>query len=259
MNPDAVRRSASLLLEARRTRRWLDALPEICRPSNLDEAYAIQALVFSELGHHVAAWKVGAGSPEAEPACAAIAKGTLYQDGVTLPADTFNLIGAEAEIAYRLGRDLPPRASPYSLEEVRSAIASVHPLIELSDTRFLTWASQNRPSHVADQLNHGALILGAHSVALDDVDPFKQEATMSIDGEVRAKTVGGNPAGDPLRLLHWLANVGARNSGGLRADCIVTTGSLTGVIFVKPPVALFAELPGLGSVRITINPPGGRV
>ena len=65
---------------------------------------------------------------------------------------------------------------------------------------------------------------------------------MNVNGEVRADTIGENPAGDPMRLLLWLANEGARSADGLRAGCVVTTGSLTGVIVVLPPVNVRAEL-----------------
>jgi len=253
MTPDNLRRAASLFLEARRTRRWLAALPEDCRPVDMTDAYAIQRLVFANLGGVAAAWKVGAGAPDAMPACAAIAESTLCGDGAVLPADMFNMVGAEAEIGYRLGRDLPPRGEPYSLEEVKAAVASVHPVIEISDTRFVAWASQNRPSHVADQLNHGALAVGPTSAQLTDIDPLQQRAIMNVNGEVRANTTGGNPAGDPLRLLLWLANDGAHSMGGLGAGCVVTTGSLTGVIFATPPVNLRADLPGLGTVRMSIE------
>jgi 2-keto-4-pentenoate hydratase len=253
MTPNNLRRAAALLLEARRTRRWLVALPEDCRPADMNDAYAIQRLVFADLGGGAAAWKVGAGSPDATPASAAIADSTLYGDGAVLPADMFNLVGAEAEIAYRLGRDLPPRRRAYSLEEVKAAIASAHPVIEISDTRFVAWASQNRPSHVADQLNHGALAVGATSAHLADIDPLRQRAIMNVNGEVRANTTGGNPAGDPLRLLLWLANNSAHSMRGLSAGCVVTTGSLTGVIFATPPVDLRADLPGLGTVRISVE------
>jgi 2-keto-4-pentenoate hydratase len=165
----------------------------------------------------------------------------------------FNLVGAEAEIAYRLGRDLPLRSEPYSLEEVKASIESVRPTMEISDTRFMAWASQDRPSHLADQLNHGALIVGADSARLTDVDASQQRAIMKVNGEIRADRVGGNPAGDPLRLLVWLANSGSRGAGGLRAGEVVTTGSLIGVIFVTAPVVLVAELPGLGAVHATIG------
>ena len=164
-----------------------------------------------------------------------------------------NFVGAEAEIAYRLGLDLPPRSKHYSLDEVRAAIEWAHPVIEISDTRFVSWASQNWPSHVADQLNHGALAVGADSVRLADVDPPRQRAIMKVNGEVRADAVGGNPAGDPLRLLMWLANGGAESAGGLSAGSVITTGSLTGITFVSPPVNLEADLPGLGTVRLTVE------
>jgi 2-keto-4-pentenoate hydratase len=253
MTPDRLRQAADLLLEVRHTRRWLAALPEECRPADIAEAYAIQRLVFAELGRVAAAWKVGAGSPEATPACAAIAESTLYGDGDVLPSSMFNLVGAEAEITYRLGRDLPPCSKDYSLDEVKAAIESVHPVIEISDTRFVAWASQNRPSHIADQLNHGALAVGATSARLAAIDPARQRAIMKVNGEVRADVIGGNPAGDPLRLLLWLANDGAHSAGGLSAGSVITTGSLTGVIFVNPPVDLQADLPGLGTVCITVE------
>ena len=142
--------------------------------------------------------KWSATTPEATPACAAIAGSTLFGNGAVLSSRLFNLIGVEAEIGYCLGRDLPPRPEDYSLDEVRSAIESVHPVIELSDTRFVAWASQDRPSHVADQLNHGALAVGAGST--ESRDPFAQRAIMTVNGDVRADTIGGNPAGDLSRL-----------------------------------------------------------
>jgi 2-keto-4-pentenoate hydratase len=253
VTPDNLRQAAALLLEARHTRRWLAALPQECRPTDIAEAYAIQHLIFAKLGPLAAAWKVGAGSPEATPACAAIGNSTLFGDGAVTPSNMFNLVGAEAEIAYRLGRDLPPRSKDYSLDEVRAAVESTHPVIEISDTRFIAWASQNRPSHVADQLNHGALAVGATSTRLADVDPSRQRAILKVNGEVRADAVGGNPAGDPLRLLLWLANSGSQSAGGLSAGSVITTGSLTGITFVNPPVNLEADLPGLGTVRISVE------
>jgi 2-keto-4-pentenoate hydratase len=253
VTPDNLRQAAALLLEARHTGRWLAALPEECRPADIAEAYAIQRLVFAKLGPVASAWKVGAGSPEATPACAAIGNSTLFGDGAVMPSNMFNLVGAEAEIAYRLGQDLPPRSKDYSLDEVKAAIESAHPVIEISDTRFIVWASQNRPSHVADQLNHGALAVGATSTRLADVDPSRQRAILKLNGEVRADAVGGNPAGDPLRLLLWLANSGSQSAGGLSAGSVITTGSLTGITFVNPPVNLEADLPGLGTVRISVE------
>jgi 2-keto-4-pentenoate hydratase len=252
MTPIDHRLAASTLLEARRTRNWLASLPENCRPKDMDDAYAIQNLALAKLGA-VVAWKVGAGGPEAQPACAAIAQTSLFESGAHLPVDMFHLVGVEAEIAYRFAADLPPRREAYSREEVLAAIGSIHPAIEISDTRFVAWASQDRPSHVADQLNHGALVIGAGSKDWRRIDPHRQSAVLKINGAVSADVIGGNPAGDPLRLLYWLANDGSRALGGLRAGAVVTTGSVTGVKFVELPVVAQADLPGIGSVSVAIG------
>jgi 2-keto-4-pentenoate hydratase len=252
MSPSESERAAALLLEARANRRWLSALPEACRPRDVGEAYEIQQRVVSRLGGPILAWKVGAGSPTAEPSCAAITEKTLFQSGASLPRAMFNIVGLEAEIAFRFGRDLPAGCY-YSKEDVLAAIESVHPAIEISDTRFTEWASQDRPSHVADQLNHGALIVGEGHRDWTRIDPSKQRASIAVGQETVADATGKNPAGDLLRLLHWLANQGAVAAGGVKAGAVVTTGSLTGVSFAKPPVNAVAELPGLGTVSVSVT------
>ncbi|HTO67642.1 MAG TPA: fumarylacetoacetate hydrolase family protein [Bradyrhizobium sp.] len=251
MSPRESERAAALLLEARANRRWLSSLPDACRPRDVGEAYEIQQRVASRLGGPIRAWKVGAGSPTAEPAYAAITDRTLFESGVTLPRAMFNIVGLEAEIAFRFGQNLPAGRS-YTKEEVLAAIESVHPAIEISDTRFTEWASQDRASHVADQLNHGALIIGAGDRNWRRIDPAKQRARIAVGKDTVADATGKNPAGDLFRLLHWLVNQGAAAEGGIKVGAIVTTGSLTGVSFVKPPVYAIADLPGLGAVHVSV-------
>jgi 2-keto-4-pentenoate hydratase len=252
MSPADREACSHLLFGARRDHRWLPALPEALRPLDMADAYAIQNLVLDKWGP-VAAWKVGAGSPEAPPACAAIAGLTLFDSGAELDAGSFNVIGIEAEIAYRFDRDLPARQTIYTPDEVMAAVGSVHPAIEISDTRFAVWASQDRLSQIADQLNHGALMVGAGRRDWQVIDPPRQRATVAVNGVPRANVVGGNPSKDLRRLLVWLANEGARARGGIRAGTVVTTGSMTGVLFVESPAAIAVELPGLGTVAVSIG------
>ena len=42
--------------------------------------------------------------------------------------------GVEAEIAFLIGKDLPPRPSPYTRDELVGSIASCHPAIELLES-----------------------------------------------------------------------------------------------------------------------------
>lgn len=239
------------LLAARRGGQRPDALPEGARPKDWAEAYAIQDAVQRQLGP-VAAWKVGAPSPDAEPGRSAIAAATLHTGPVRLPASAFNVIGMEAELAYRFATPLPPRDEPYTEEEVAAAIASIHPAIEIIDTRFAAWGAVDKLSAAADQMSHGALIVGP---ALEDwrrVRPVEQPVSLRIDGREPFETVGGNSAGDPMRMLVWMANTGARSLGGLRAGTIVTTGSTSGTIFVGAATRTVAEFPGIGYVEVEV-------
>lgn len=252
MTTAVVRDAVEALIAARKSRQTLDALPAAARPTTLEEAYAIQCEVARRLGP-VTAWKVGAPGPDAEPSCAPINTATVFLGVDSLPADMFHVVGIEAEIVYRLACDLPLRDEPWTREEVLAAVDSVHPAFEICDTRFTTFGSQDALSHLADQANHGALIVGNAAANWRSLDPVRQPITLHIDGQRAADVVGGNSAGDPVRLLVWLANVGARPFGGLHAGDCVTTGSCTGTIFIQPGRHCAATYPGLGAIELTIR------
>ncbi|UHC18130.1 2-keto-4-pentenoate hydratase [Methylobacterium currus] len=243
--------AAAALLGARRSGTRLDALPEGARPGSEAEAYAVQDAVARALGP-VAGWKVGAPSATATPARAALHADTIFETE-RLPASLFHVIGAEAEIAYRFGRDLPPEAGPYDRDAVLAAVATLHPAIEIADTRFATFGAVDAHSQRADQQNHGVLVLGPGLIEWRGLDPVTQRVRLTLDGQIRHDKVGGNSAVDPVRLLVWLANEGARSLGGIKAGQVVTTGSCTGTDFVTAPTRMTADFPGLGSVTLAIE------
>src|SRR3989344_1322436 len=117
--------SAAVITMARQGRapRPLD-LPAALRPRDAAEAYAVQDAVVRERGE-IVGWKVGAASPQAQPARAALTRDPM---------------GVEAELVYELGADLPARATPYSAAEVLAAMVSARAAIEVCDTRFAAWA-----------------------------------------------------------------------------------------------------------------------
>ncbi|TGD97346.1 2-keto-4-pentenoate hydratase [Methylobacterium nonmethylotrophicum] len=253
--PLDIEAAAAALLDARRTGSRLAALPEGARPETEPEAYAVQDAVARVLGP-VAGWKVGAPSATAAPARAALHAETIFASEAgtcTLPASLFHVIGAEAEIAYRFGRDLPPEAGPYDRDAVLAAVAAMHPAIEIADTRFATFGAVDAHSQRADQQNHGVLVLGPGLAEWRGLDPVAQPVRLTIDGTVLHDKTGGNSAVDPVRLLVWLANEGARSLGGIKAGQVVTTGSCTGTDFVTAPTRMVAEFPGLGSVALAIG------
>lgn len=248
MVDDRASRAAALLLAARNSGKGVAELPADCRPQSEAEAYAIQDAVARGVGA-IKGWKTGAPGPEAAASYAPVF--TVIAEPARFPAATQRLFGIEAEVAFRFASDLPKRDKPYTRDEVVAAIASMHPAIELVDTRFADFAKIDAMSKLADNQSNGALIHGPavpgwQSLGLDLGRP---PISITFDGKVAAETTG-NSGGDPLRLLTALANHCTARTGGLRSGDMITTGSITGVAFAKPGAVVVGDFGKLGTVRL---------
>ncbi|GBR03525.1 2-keto-4-pentenoate hydratase [Asaia siamensis] len=255
--PDAL--LASMLLEARRTNKPLQTVPETIVPINPKAAYAVQdvvALALSESGKgEIVGWKVGAATPTALPSCAPLHRATVFESGQDLSPSFCRFHGVEAEIAYSFRSDLSARAEPWTKEEVADAIGAIHGAIELLDTRFVTPNSQHNLSHLADQGSHGVLVVGRGVTSWRDFSPTTLPMTMLVNGEKRYDQQGGNKAGDPLRLLTWLANHAIERGRPLRAGDVVTTGSTMGTLFLDDPAEICVSFEGLFPVEARLGAP----
>lgn len=251
-----VETAARALLEVRRAGRLLAAPPFGLR--DVAEAYAIQNAVAASLGG-IAAWKVGAKGPSETPTCAPVLAGLLHRSPVALPATQFGMIGIEAELAFRLGRDLPAETRNLSLAEISGAVATVHPAIEVVDTRIGDWRQAEKLWLLADNQMNAGLVYGDGVAVRPDLALERQPVALWHDGKIVAEAQGGNPAGDPWRVLAWLVNHCRRERGGLKAGMVITTGSCTGMIFVKPGAVMRAAFPGIGEVEIDFPPRPARL
>ncbi|MGH7225558.1 MAG: 2-keto-4-pentenoate hydratase [Gemmataceae bacterium] len=229
--------AANALMNARRTGNMLSGLPQSLQPSTLEEAYAIQdriAAVFAEDGKlQPGGWKVGAPTLEATPVFGPMPAAWIASSGSLLAGDRWRYRGLEAEIAFLVGRDLPPRLSgtssqPYTRDEVLAAMASCHPAIEVLETAFTDPFRVSRLSMIADLQVHGGFVYGSPVANWQGLDFSKESVMLAVDGVVRVERTGSNTSGDLLGLLPWLANEGAARTGGLRQGQWITTGSWTG-------------------------------
>jgi 2-keto-4-pentenoate hydratase len=246
-----VQRAAALLLAARDTRAPLPALAEDARPRSAVEAYAVQDLVVERMGV-IGGWKVGAKSPAAEPTCAPLWRGWITRSPASFPRGALRLNGIEAELAFTLAHDLPPRGAAYAIDDVARAIASVHPAVEVVDSRFTDIGDVDPLSLLADSLSHGALVVGDGIALPEGFDASAQTVALDVDGARLCESRGSNPAGDPLRLLAWLADHTAGRCGGLRRGDVVTTGSWTGMRFVPAGTRVAVCFPGIGGVQVDV-------
>ena len=216
--------AANMLLDARRTGTLLQDLPESVRPVDMDEVYAIQDFVAQAYGP-VGGWKIGAPNAEATPMYAPMPLAWIAAAGGTFAG---RYRGLEAEIAFLVGKDLPPRAEPYTRDEVLDAMASCHPVIEELETSFVDPTTTSRLSSLADLQMHGGFIYGPAFDGWRNANWNAEQVTLAVDGSIRVERTGSNTSGDLLKLLPWLANHGAARTGGLRAGQWITTGSWTG-------------------------------
>lgn len=220
--------AADLLLDARRTHQPIAELPAALQPTSLEEVARVHdeiILAYGEIG----GYKIGAGSLEATPFFAPMPRAWMASSGAILSGPTYRYRVLEAEISFLVGEDLPPRATPYTREEVIAAMASCHPAIEELESGLIDpKAESNYLSALADLQMHGGFIHGPACADWQSIDFSKETVTLSIDGVVQVERTGSNTSGDLLRLLPYLANEGAARTGGLKAGQWITTGSWTG-------------------------------
>jgi 2-keto-4-pentenoate hydratase len=241
---------AARLLCAARGGEPLPELPADCRPQSDADAYQIQDAVIRRLGETIGGWKVGAASPTTAAFCAPIFARMIRPSPASYGGAELRLIAIEAEIAFRLGRDLPARTAPYDRAEV-TAGATLHPVIEIVDSRYADFQSRGRPSILADNYSNGGLVWGAAVPGWETLDLSRTEMRVTEDGQPFADSSIGAPR-DPIAALLDFANL-MRQRGGVKAGAFVTTGSWTGMVFTRHGTRIAAEFGPLGRVEIAFS------
>ena len=240
--------TANLLIDARRTGQSLAELPPDNVPADLTEIWYVKGLVAAAFGP-VGGYKIGAPSLEATPSFAPMPAAWIAPSGSTLSGAQWRYRGIEAEIALLVGKDLPPRATPYTRDEVLDAMASCHPAIEVLESAF-TAPVLPSPGPQSDLQTHGGFVYGPAFDGWRSADFSAEQIVLSIDGVIRVERTGSNTSGDLLRLPVYLANEGAARTGGLKAGQWITTGSWTGLVLATADSTVDAVFSTAGRVQL---------
>jgi 2-keto-4-pentenoate hydratase len=247
MLTDHVEEAARLLCAARGGGSPVHELPPSCRPQSDADAYQIQEAVARRLGEAIGGWKVGAAGTGSAAFCAPIYARMIRPSPASYREAELRIIGIEAEIAFRLGRDLPARSSAYDRAEVIAGV-SLHPAIEVVDSRYADFRALDRPSILADNFANGGLVFGAAVPNWESHDLNRTTIAVTEDGEPFADTRGG-ASRNPIAALLDFANL-MNKRGGAKAGTIVTTGSWTGMVFTKRGTRIVADFGPLGRVAV---------
>ncbi|MBB3456409.1 2-keto-4-pentenoate hydratase [Rhizobium sp. BK313] len=242
--------AARNLLSARRSGFYLEGLADDFVPESVEAAYAVQDKLVELSEEAIGGWKIAAGTGP-QPLCSPILAG-VYRSG----GDVLNIAGSmativEAEVGVRFGKELPPRDTPYSRQEVQAAIASLHPSLEILGTRFNPKLEVPRLTVIADLQNNSGVAVGAAKENWQDIDLSRLAITLRIGTAV--STVDNGPSlTDMLEALTWLANGRARGYGGFKTGQVIITGSRVNAPVSCPGETVSADFGVLGAVSLPL-------
>lgn len=262
MDERRVNEAARVLRDAWNAGRRIPALPRGCRPESLDEGYAIQRAVAESSRSGTAGWKIAATSEAGQahigvdgPLAGRLFVSRLYRDGDGIPAGRLHMGVAEAEFAFRMGRDLSSSDAPFSIDAVMERVDSLHVAIEVPDSRFEDFAGAGAPQLVADSACAEFFVLGpAAPDVWRTIDLASHPVALRVNGVDASTGSGANVLGDPRIALAWIANDRAERGEPLLAGEVVTTGTCVTPAPVRPGDELLADFGPLGTVGARLDP-----
>jgi 2-keto-4-pentenoate hydratase len=151
-------------------------------------------------------------------------------------------------------RDLPARSHDYTTEEVVDAAGTLHPAIEVPDSRYADFARVGAAQLIADNACAHQFVLGmATSADWRGVDLSQHEVHGRLEGRLERAGKGANVLGDPRAALTWIANELSRLGVGLRAGEVVTTGTCMQPLDVQPGDHAIADFGVFGRVNVRFS------
>jgi 2-keto-4-pentenoate hydratase len=250
---------ANRLAEARRAGQQIDNLPVRLIPADTDEAYRVNALVGDRLGWEQLGWKIAATTEAvrtklgtAGPIYGRTFTKFRYASPARLKHTELLDPLVECEFFITLGRDLGPRETSWTMQEVINEIETVHAGIEVAECRFPMRALPPLPAILADGSASGRYVFG------DAIKDWRSglasyRVSLEVDGKEVRRGTGADVMGDPIAPLLWLAEERRRFGDGLKAGTTVSTGSMTGMLPIRPGQHVLARFGDSATVEITFD------
>ncbi|MBC8238907.1 MAG: fumarylacetoacetate hydrolase family protein [Alphaproteobacteria bacterium] len=262
MDAKQIDQAAELLLQARLDRQRITALPSACRPKDQAEAYQIQDRsvdrMLAHYGGDIIGYKIGCTSVMAQKllGSASPIAGTLISafartGPAEISADDGFMRMIEAEIGFRLGQDLPPTGLPYEAATVRPALAAAFGAIEVVDSRYQEWTTAGPAQLIADNSSAGFWVYGEEFGNIDSLDLADHPVRVRRNGVWTEKGSSAKVLDNPLNVVAWLANHLVARGTYLKADQLLTTGTMIDINPAEKGDIVEADYGGMGSVMVS--------
>ena len=259
-----AKKASQLLIRHWQGGTTLEELPLALRPQTRAEAYLIQAHLDSLSTKPLFGWKIAATSLAGQkhiavdgPLAGRLLAEMVYQAGATLTLGANRMRVAEVEFAFRMSRDLPPRAEPYGQDEVLAAVAALHLAIEVPDSRYTDFTLVGAPQLIADNACGHQFVLGPEAPPLwRSLDLATHRLTGRVGARLEREGIGANVLGDPRIALVWLANELSQHGLTLARNQIVTTGTCVVPMEIAPGDSVSVDCGPLGRMAMQFAPIG---
>ena len=250
--------ASALLIQHWRSGSTLAALPSSLRPADRAEGYSIQSRIEGLSTRPLFGWKIAATSLGGQqhiavdgPLAGRLLSEMVHPDGTTLTLGPNRMRVAEAEFAFRMSRDLPPRAAPYGFDEVLDAVAALHLAIEVPDSRFEDFTIVGAAQIIADNACAHQFVLGPEAPATwRTVDLPSHRVVGQVGTRLTREGCGANVLGDPRVALAWLVNELSHHGLTLAANQVVTTGTCLKPLEITAGDEVTMDFGLLGRVRV---------
>ena len=262
LNSDQIQSAADLLWKHWSEGRRLAALPQPLRPSSRGEGYRVQGMVEKHSPHPPIGWKIAATSSAGQkhigvdgPLAGRLLAERVFPSGATLRFGANHMRVVEPEFAFRMARELAPRGTPYPVDEVLAAVGTLHPALEIPDSRYADFTTVGAPQLIADNACAHEFVLGApapDSWRTLDLAAHRVLVRVSAGTVVTLERegLGANVLGDPRIALTWLVNELSGLGHALLAGQVVTTGTCAVPLAVIPGDSVSADFGALGTVSL---------
>jgi len=259
MNSDVSQAASDLLYDLWASGGHIEQLPAQLRPVTRADGYAIQALIERHSTSSLFGWKIAATSAAGQrhirvngPLAGRILAERVIGNGGECPLQGNLMRVAELEFAFRMSHDICPRDAPYTVAEIMERVASLHPAIEMPDSRITAFESAGGAALIADNACAHDFLLGeACHPQWRSLDLARHEVWGHIGERPPRPGIGSNVLGDPRVALTWLANELSLHGTTLRAGEVVTTGTCLVPLSVEPGDRFRGDFGVLGEVSVS--------
>ncbi len=227
-----IDRAADIIFEALKQGDAIDYVSSDLWPVTPEDGYAVQAALHQRMGGEIKGWKIAATAVAGRshinvdrPLAGRLIESMCHQDGASIPFGKNRMAVAEAEFVFTLGRDLPPKDSEYTNDEIAESIESVSAGLELPDSRFADFTLPGTAGLIADNACAWHFVMGQPNGEKFDAAALADHPTsLVVNGQTVTTGTGSDALGGPLNALVWISNTLSRLGIGMKAGQFVTTG-----------------------------------